>query len=215
MELLSPISTAVMAIIWIIYLQLFFVQYRRNSRPYLVFHHAQNDNPDALCLLVNMGELPVHVQTVQAVVYFRDAEPLTTTVTDFQRINTEEQNVQQSLRQGPLLSGGYLVLGSFRSILCGDQDDSQADRRMEEIEGLELRVAVIHGPSRFPVGARRSFMLEHEPQTRIQPANIHTEQLSRKRDQETVRQWIECDLNPRRKGSSETDSSSQEELSDN
>lgn len=215
MELLAPISTAVMAIIWIIYLQLFFVQYRRNSRPYLVFHHAQGDNPDALCLLVNMGELPIHVQTVQAVVYFRNAEPLTTTVTDFERINTERQNVQQSLRQGPLMSGGYLVLGSFRSILCGEQGSNQAERHMEAIEGVELRVAVIHGPSRFPVGARRTFVLKHQPHTRIQPTNIHTEQLSRKRDQGIVRQWIECDLNPRRKGSSETDSSSQEELSEN
>jgi hypothetical protein len=214
MEFLAPVSTTVMAVIWVIYLQLFFVQYRRNSRPYLVFHHAQNDNPDALCLLVNMGELPVHVQTVQAVVYFKNGESITTTVTDFERINTEQHNVQQSLRQGPLLSGGYLVLGTFRNILCGDQDESEGNRRMDQIEGLELRVAVIHGPSRFPVGARRSFRIEHQPQPRIQPANIHTEQLSRKRDQNTVREWIECDLNPRRKGSSESDSSSQEELSE-
>ncbi len=213
MEFLAPVSTAVMAVIWVIYLQLFFVQYRRNSRPYLVFHHAQNDNPDALCLLVNMGELPVHVQTVQAVVYYKGGESVTSTVTEFERINTEQQNVQQSLRQGPLLSGGYLVLGSFRNILCGDQDESEGNRRMEEIAGLELRVAVIHGPSRFPVGARRSFRILHSPQTRIQPANIHTEQLFKKSQRNTVRYWIECDLNPRRKGDSESDNSSQEELS--
>lgn len=213
MEFLGPVSTAVMALIWVFYLQLFFVQYRRNSRPYLVFHHAQNDNPDALCLLVNMGEQPVHILIVQAVIYFKGGESVTSTVTDFERINPEQQNVQQSLRQGPLLSGGFLVLGSFRNILCGDQDESEGNRRMEEIEGLELRVAVIHGPSRFPVGARRSFQIVHTPDARIQPANIHTEQLSKKRQLKMVRHWVESDINPRRKGDSESDSSPQEELS--
>ncbi len=211
MDYLVPISTAVMAVVWVIYFQLFFLQYRRNSRPYLVFHHAQNDNPDALCLLVNMGELPVHVQTVQAVTYYRNGDSTLYTVTDYNRINVEHQNVQQSLRQGPLLSGGYIVLGSFRDMLIGDEAESY---NLNEIEGLELRVAVIHGPSRFPIGARRSFLIEQEPTTRIQPTNIHTEQLNRRRDQDAVRKWIESDLKPSRTGRSESDSSRQEEPSD-
>lgn len=214
MEFLAPISTAVMAVIWVIYFQLFFLQYRRNSRPYLVFHHAQNDNPDAICLLVNMGELPVHVQTVQATVHFRDGHAQTSTVTDFQRINPEQQNIQQSLRQGPLLSGGYIVLGTFRNMLLAEHKEANNHSSLSEIEALELRVAVIHGPSRFPVGARRSFRIEHRPHTRIQPINIHTEQLTRKRDQDVVREWIENDLKPSRTGSSESDSSPQEELSE-
>lgn len=212
MEYLAPISTAVMAVIWIIYFQLFFWQYRRNSRPYLVFHHAQNDNPQALCLLVNMGELPVHVQTVQAKVYFKSGESCLSTVTDFDRVNPEQQNLQQSLRQGPILSGGYLVLGTFRDMLLNTHNGAHA---LEDVEALELRVAVIHGPSRFPVGARRLFEIEHEPHTRIQPVNIHTEQLTKRRDQTTVREWIESDLNPSRTGSAESDSSSQEEPSEN
>ena len=214
MEFLAPISTAIMAVIWVIYFQLFFLQYRRNSRPYLVFHHAQNDNPDAICLLVNMGELPVHVQTVQAVVQYKNGDSHTSTVTDFQRINPEQQNIQQSLRQGPLLSGGYIVLGTFRNMLLGDHSGKAEQSPLNEIEALELRVAVIHGPSRFPVGARRSFRIEHHPHTRVQPTNIHTEQLTKKRDHNVVREWIENDLKPSRTGSSESDSSSQEEPSE-
>ena len=65
MEYISPISSAVMAVIWIVYFQLFLIQYQRNNRPYMVIHHAQNENPDALCLLVNMGKETIHVQCVQ------------------------------------------------------------------------------------------------------------------------------------------------------
>lgn len=212
MEYLAPISTAVMAFIWIIYFQLFFWQYRRNSQPYLVFHHAQNDNPQALCLLVNMGELPVHVQTVQAKAYFTSGESSLSTVTDFERVNPAQENLQQSLRQGPVLSGGYLVLGTFQDMLLNTHNGAHA---LEDVEALELRVAVIHAPSRFPVGARRLFEIKHHPHTHIQPVNIHTEQLSRRRDQTEVRQWIEADLNPSRTGSSESDSSPQQEPSEN
>lgn len=217
MEYLVPVSSAIMAGIWIIYFQLFFWQYRRNSRPYLVFHHAQNDNPDAICLLVNMGELPVHVQTVQAVVTLNDGSDKTTTVTDYQQINPEQKNLQHSLRQGPVLSGGYIVLGTFKNMLLGGNeeiDSKQQTQILDAIDSLELRVAVIHGPSRFPVGARRTFKVEHDVGTRIQPVNIFTEQLTKKRDQSLVREWIECDLNPTRTGQAESDNSSQEELSE-
>ncbi len=40
MDYLNPISNLAMVIIWVIYLQLFLIQYRRGSRPYLVIHHG-------------------------------------------------------------------------------------------------------------------------------------------------------------------------------
>lgn len=164
-----------------------------------------------------MGELPVHVQTVQAVVTLNDGSVKTRTVTDFQHINPDQKDLQHSLRQGPVLSGGYIVLGTFRNMLLGGHeeiDSKQEAQILGAIESLELRVAVIHGPSRFPVGARRTFKIEHDGSTRIQPVNIFTEQLTKKRDQALVREWIECDLNPSRTGRSESDSSSQEEPSE-
>lgn len=77
MEYISPISSAVMAVIWIVYFQLFLIQYQRNNRPYMVIHHAQNENPDALCLLVNMGKETIHVQCVQVVLQTRSGEERT------------------------------------------------------------------------------------------------------------------------------------------
>jgi len=80
MEYISPISSAVMAVIWIVYFQLFLIQYQRNNRPYMVIHHAQNENPDALCLLVNMGKETIHVQCVQVVLQTRSGEERTLTL---------------------------------------------------------------------------------------------------------------------------------------
>ena len=211
MDYIGPISSAIMALVWIIYFQIFFIQYKRNNRPYLVIHHAQNENPDALCLLVNMSKETVHVQCVQVVAFADDKEPRTLTVTDYRRIGPDDKNIHQVLRQGPLEPGGYLVLGSFRNIILGrrSEEDEDTDYLFEEITDIELRAAFIHGPSGHPVGVRRRFILEHEGGTRIFPRNIHSEQLTRRRDRHEVRYWLEGELRPQRGGSTESEESDQ------
>lgn len=210
MEYIAPISSAVIAVVWVIYFQLFFVQYRRNNRPYLVIHHAQNDNPGALCLLVNMSKEPVHVQCVQACIRTKHHEQEVFTVTRYDRVNADDTNIQQSLRQGPVQPGGYLVLGTFRDIILGQRSEEEdAGQLLENATELELRAAVIHGPSQYPVGARRRFYLHHNKRTRIYPQNIHTEQLVKRRYRRDVAGWIEQELNPERTGQSQTDSSEQ------
>ncbi|MDQ2077217.1 hypothetical protein [Marinimicrobium sp. ABcell2] len=210
MEYVAPISSAIMALVWVVYFQLFFLQYKRNNRPYLVIHHAQDEMPDALCLLVNMGEQPVHVLCVQAIAYPRNGTPKSFTVTEYERVNPAQKDIQQVLRQGPLQPGGYLVLGSFRNIVLGRQSSEEhSGYLLEDFERLEIRAAVIHGPSKFPVGARRLFYFHHQDGTRVYPQNIHTEQLIRRQDLRTVRTWVEDELNPKRTGGQESDYSEQ------
>ncbi|WP_372972861.1 hypothetical protein [Marinobacter sp.] len=211
MDYIAAVSSAVMAIVWIVYFQIFFIQYKRNNRPYLVIHHAQNENPDALCLLVNMGKETVHIQCVQVVVFTRAGEERVLTVTEYRRLGADDSRIQQVLRQGPLQSGGYLVLGSFRSIILGRRsEDDDAEYLLEDITDIELRAAVIHGPSRSPVGVRRHFVLQHEAGgSRIFPRNIHSEQLTRRRDRQEVRRWVESELRPEREGGSESENSDQ------
>ncbi|MEP1216422.1 MAG: hypothetical protein ABJM11_20460 [Marinobacter sp.] len=210
MDYVGSISSAVMALVWLVYFQLFFFQYQRNNRPYLVIHHAQNENPDALCLLVNMGKETVHVQCVQVVMQTRNEEEKTLPVTEYRRVGADDSNVHQVLRQGPLQPGGYLVLGSFRNIILGRRsEDSDSDYLFEDVTSVEIRAAVVHGPSRHPVGVRRRFWLRHEGESEIFPRNIHSQQLNRRRDRHEVRRWLEAELCPEREGESESDRSDQ------
>ncbi|WP_347330683.1 hypothetical protein [Marinimicrobium locisalis] len=209
-EALSAFSSMVMAIVWVVYFQFFYFQYRRGNRPYLVIHHAQNESPESLCLLVNMSAEPVHVQVVQLVIKDRAGGERILTVTDYERVTESDAPIQHSLRQGPLRPGGYLLLGSFRSIVLGRKsDDEDSVNRLREVETLEIRAAVIHGPSAFPVGARRVFAVHQNGGTRIVPYNVHTEQLTRRRDRSTVRAWLEQELNPENAGGGESDKSEQ------
>lgn len=196
MEYVAPISSAIMAFIWVVYLQLLFTQYRRNSRPYLIFHHSQNESPDALCLLVNMGEMAIHIECVQAVVTLHSGETHKLAVTQFKRVNVMDQNIQQTLRQGPLLNGGYLVLGTFRDIIENTELGKGGAIVLEQVKSLELRAAAIHGPSKYPVGARRYFELTHDENSCIFPKQIYTEQMVKRKQQKEVIKWIEIELKP-------------------
>lgn len=201
MDYISPISNLGMVVIWIIYLQLFFIQYRRGSRPYLVIHHGQNESPDSMCLLVNMGKEPVHVQCVQALVKTCDDREDLLTVTRYDRVNPDDANLRQSLRQGPLEPGGFLVLGSFRDIVLGARsNDDDAGERLENVSMFTIRTAMLHGASSHPVGARRRFYLRHGDTSCVYPENIYTEQLSKRRNKREVSHWIEAELNPRNEG---------------
>lgn len=210
MDYIAGVSSAVMALVWIVYFQVFFLQYRRNNRAYLVIHHAQNENPDAICLLVNMSKEPVHIQCVQAVTFANSTVKHTLTVTEYERVDPQDHNVEHILRQGPLLPGGYLVLGSYRDIILGkSSEDEEGSRLLEEIDEFELRAAFLHGSMRSPAGVRRRFILRHKGGTRIFPRNIYSEQLLGKKRQAEVREWVESELNPERIGSGENEHSDQ------
>ncbi|WP_404414915.1 hypothetical protein [Marinospirillum sp.] len=210
MDYVTAISSAVMALVWVTYFQLFFQQYKRSSRPYLVIHHAQHENIDSLCLLVNMSEEAVHIQCVQVEIWLEKGGSQVFTITEYARVNPDDQNLQRILRQGPLQAGGYLVLGSFQNLILGRKsENSSADHFLQDVKEIEVRAAVIHGPTKHPVGVRRRFYLQHDQTTAIYPQNIHTEQLSRRKDRDTVRQWLEYGLQPRQTGRSQTDRSDQ------
>lgn len=210
MDYLNPISNLAMVIIWVIYLQLFLIQYRRGSRPYLVIHHGQNESADSMCLLVNMGKEAVHVQCVQVVVQTRDDTESLLTVTRYERVSSDDNNLRQSLRQGPLESGDFLVLGSFRDILTGAcGDDSEPGQGIDHIRAFTIRAAVMHGPSSYPVGARRRFYLEHNGKSCVFPEYIYTEQLTKRRSKREVSRWIERELNPRHTGQFVTENTDQ------
>lgn len=191
-QTISGIGTAVMATIWLVYLQVFLLQFRRQRRAFLVIHHARGLSPSASCLLVNMSQETVHVQCVIARVTTKQGEYVRQ-LADLRRPSADEEEVEGKLREGPLQPGGYVVLGDFEEIIldtaadakeessrepsgedAGGRSEQPASQRsdedlvagppssLSEVESLELCAAVVHGPSNHPIGARRRFSVEAE-----------------------------------------------------
>jgi len=203
-RLISSVASIVMAIVWIVYLHIALVQYRRANRPYMIIHYAHENDTDALCLFVNMSSEPVHLQTVIARIE-TESSRFSRYLTDYDRITPDDRNVLSRLRQGPIQPGGYLVLGTFEDILIGRQikhkdekDKEHVPPALNEIRSLELCIAVVHGPSKHFIGVRRHFFLVcEEEKVHIHPMNIHTEQLVNWRKRKIVRKWVEDRVYPK------------------
>lgn len=213
---LSAGASLFMAVIWMVYLNIVVRQHRRSNRPFLIIHHAHDNDPDALCLFVNMSKEPVHVQCVLAKVR-KNGETVDQYVTDFQRINPDKTDIRAHLKQGPIHSGGYLVLGTFGDIIRGERSseagtdsDAEAVDDLSDVESLELCLAVIHGPSSFPIGARRRFFLKQEDGRKvIRAQSVYTEQLTGAGRKRTVRKWIEGRIEPLRTDRTESEHTEQ------
>lgn len=213
---LSAFASLLMTIIWIVYLNVVVKQYRRANRPFLIIHHAHDNDPGALCLFVNMSKEPVHIQCVLAKVR-KNGEYIDQYITDFKQVSPDSTDIQSHLKQGPIHSGGYLVLGTFREIIKGARSDTREEDEPEDeiydlqhVDSLELCLAVIHGPSSFPIGARRRFFLKHaDGRTVIRAQSVYTEQLTGAKRKRTVRKWIEGRIEPIRTNRHESESTEQ------
>lgn len=199
--LLTSLGNLLLVLIWAIYLQMFYRQSQRHQKAELLIHRAQGSEFSASCLLVNMSKEVVHVQCV--IVKIETSEKaLVHQVTDYERISDDGSDSRQQLRQGPLQSGEYLLVGRFEDMLPGarkqrerDEEHSQLPPPLDEVEAVEVRVVAVHGPSDYLVGARRRFTVEHEDgQTRIHPERLLTEQLSARRHQPQIRRWLRDSL---------------------
>lgn len=214
---ITAASSVLMAIIWIVYLQLVLRQHRRASRPYLIIHHAHENGLNALCMFVNMSKEPVHLECVVAETQGKQGRRRFHVV-DYDRLTSDDRNVQSRLRQGPIEPGGYLILGSFRDIMLGRRSESEeeggdvprAESALASVEKLSLSVAVVHGPSQSHIGASRLFVVEKKEEgIMIRAQSIHTEQLVHWRKRRRVQKWVEDRVNPKRRGIEETSDTEQ------
>lgn len=201
-ENLTVLSNVIMAVVWLVYLHAFLRQHKRFNQPFLIIHHAQGCDPGALCLIVNMSKEPIHVICVVAEVSGPEGY-VRRDVSDYRRFTPDDQNVQATLRQGPIQPGGYLTLGTFENIILGrqsiaDNDEGSDDylASLYEATSLELMVAVNHGPSREPIGARRRFIVEKDDNgdVKVKATGINTEQMTKLRKRKEVKRWVEDHL---------------------
>lgn len=200
-RMISTMASVVMTLAWVAYLHLALTQYMRSNRPFLVIQHAHENDPSALCLLVNLSKEPVHLQAVIARVH-RGDECTSYRITNYERITSTEQHVQSKLRQGPIQPGGYLVLGSFADIMLGNQSEEEDNQpstadHLAQIDSLELCVAVVYASKKYHIGARRHFFLKHlDAKTKIHAYSIYTEQLTRRKHRRTVEEWVKAGVDP-------------------
>lgn len=189
-DVVSALTSIATVVIWLLYLQLFFLTYQKQRRPNLFIHQSNGFDLDSRCVVANMSETAVHVAAVLVDVERGDDRRT------FQPRPDEERTGEDPLsdtRQGPLPSASYMDIGSFGALLdtaddaspeSGDGDDS-VDAQ------VVIRVVAFVGSELYPVGAERRFEVRgRRDQADVRPVSTIPKHFSNRWQRRIARRWL-------------------------
>lgn len=201
-EITAVTSMATLAV-WIFYAQILYRNFARTRRPRIIINQGHGNDLAALCLISNMSSEPIFLEHIIATLHTNKGM-MTQDMADYESDHqTSEDGEADSTttrgsRQGPMLSGSFSHIDSFRQILyrlCRRHDielkgDNPADDTVFHF--LDIRVIAIYGSEDHPIGATRRFKLKSQGDDTftLTPVEIDTQRYASRISRWRVRQWI-------------------------
>ena len=175
--------------------------YRRQRQPRILINKGVGgEGLDSPCLICNMSEEAVYVYFILVILETSD-EPIQVPVTDCEvDAMGEDTNVLSArTRQGPVQSGKYLELLSYRLLL--ERAASAGGIELKngkpvntdiELRALEFHVVCIYGSDNQPFGAVRRFEFKtsESGDLSLVPDSIDTTHKTSARYRRQIRQWL-------------------------
>ncbi|MFN3579882.1 MAG: hypothetical protein ACK4VV_05355 [Pseudomonas sp.] len=195
--LLSVCISIATLLVWVIYAQLLYFGFRRQRTPRLIINRGKEKNLDALCIISNMSQEAIYVDYILATLK-TSLGNVTMDVTDFERAPTEKRedkdgnwqdvavtpvSIRENTRQGPLLSGEFMHIGTFNDVVRRIARQAEIPVQGSQpggdirFECLTIELIAMYGPEPRPVSASRSFSIntDHEDWI-LTPASWDTQQ---------------------------------------
>jgi len=197
-ELITALTGLGTLAVWMIYLQVFVSNYRRQLRATLLITRGSGSGLDARCFLSNMSSGPVYVASV-LVKLETPAGSLMCPVTDMLQSEGEvPTEPRHRTRQGPLGSGEIRDLGSFGTLMRHALGKTSERHSSDDLHGTVLSVMVEivghYGSEDLPIGARRVFVvLENAGGPVIRGRELQTQQIRNRRDRRRLVADLERD----------------------
>lgn len=191
-EVLSLLVSLGMLAVWIIYLQVFLFSYRRQTRSKIVINRGAGIDLEARCLVSNMSSDAIYIESILASVEAQE-DSWRCTVTDIEGHRDGElpSDPKALTHQGPLPSGGYMDIGSYRELLERAVDGrGRLEAVLEQMTGpviAQIQVVADYASEDLLVGARRRFQLEAQGQRwLLNPQDGGTEQIRSRRERRRI-----------------------------
>lgn len=184
-DVVNAVINLGMLIVWITYLQVFWRNYRRQTRPQIIITRAVGSNLNAACFIGNMSAQSIYVESVIA--YVRSAgEEEAAAITDiiFKDGSTEVTDQRHKTHQGPLLSGQYMSIGTFQDMMeqaarsYKEREDTGSEAELE----IELLVIADYASDPLFIAARRTFsVVRSSSSSEVTPKDVRTIQVTDRR----------------------------------
>jgi hypothetical protein len=207
--LINAAASVLMLIVWGVYLDLFWRSYRRRFRAKIVIGNGEGMELDALCLVSNMGAEAIHIEGL-VVVAEREGRRWAKAITSISEIEGARPP-RKPVREGPLKSGDYIVLGTFRQLVelaKGPADPPGGERPLLDTIAIWAVAALSTEPEL--VFARRRFRVRrHEGGAVFRPEELETRRIRRANERREIEEILRGHLDeaakvpPSRQGATE------------
>ncbi len=171
-----------MVTIWLIYLQLFWRNYRRQLRANIISNRGAGTGLDARCIIANMSAEAIFIEGI-ILVLERGGQRWSTAITKAKGLR---QNADPAgsvpMHEGPLAAGDHVDIGRFEDLVERSfeevEGDSEADRL--GLDSFEIWVIASYTAERRLVFARRRFSVDwHRTHWALQAEKLKTETIRR------------------------------------
>jgi len=192
----AGIST-ITVLVWILYAQLLYSGFRRQRTPRVIINRGRQKDLNALCIISNMSQEAIYVEYILATLRTSHGK-VVMDVTDFERSSADVQhedndpadtamapseNLRDDTRQGPLLSGDFMHIGTFVDLANRLAREAGIKMRGDRPEGdirlqcLSIQIIALYGPDSRPISATRDFNIQSdESGTTLTPTSWQTRQ---------------------------------------
>lgn len=201
-QIVSSVANVAMLFVWVAYLQVFVSSYRRQRRAKILVNRGGGATLDARCLISNMSAEPIYVESLIATVETADRR-WSCPVTELHEGGPKEgrSDLKLPTRQGPLLSGRFVDIGSFRNLIepvlrtgTGRRGEASPDNP-EDLVAFEIKVIAIHGSEDLLAGAVRRFdLVRQQDRVLLRGHGAGTEQIRSRRKRKRLHDDVEADL---------------------
>ena len=188
---LSFVASLLMLVVWIAYLQVFWMNYRRQLRANVVISRGAGAGLDSLCLVSNMSAEPIFIEGM--IVFAEQGEQRwAKAVTNLSDIVEDAAHALRPAREGPLKSGEYITIGTFRDLVeLADPEAPDPPR----VEVIEIWIVADFSSENDLVFARRRFMLAARGRrTVLRPAELETRRINSARERRDVEEALQQHL---------------------
>ncbi len=199
-QTLNTVTNAVLAVVWIVYLNLFLTGIRRTRRPMLMISRGAGSNEDARLFISNMGAEPAYITALIADVECRNGNKTTATITQNDELAADDlSDPSAATNEGPLDSGAYMDGGSFGGLLTRISLHASEPVEAEAIDRVTLTVVAATGHSATIAAGRKTYRIKrHEAGLLFHPEHLSTIQLrspwSRRRIHRRLNRDLQAEL---------------------
>ena len=200
--LINAFASLAMLGVWVVYLQLFIHQFRRQRRTQILINRSdRHAGAKAACIVTNMSAEPIYITNIIGTLY-TDKGCWTCPITEFEDL-TEDPDADSAARsrQGALPVAHSRDMGSFANLMrhtaehgTAEPDDGQ---RSPDSGWRSFRVQVVaaYGTEDLIVAAERDFDLVHDGRRMMLTARtVGARQIRGKKERRQMSKLLEREL---------------------